>query len=513
MEFEVTKVNLAYSVLGGFVVCFSLVSLFLRNKIFMSEAPFALVFGLLIGPYGLGIFDPRSWATSGPEGSAAPTNYLTFELTRLALGFGLFAIGVELPTTYLRDHARSLTALVVPVMAWGWFVSAYLICWIFPALSFTSALVISSCLTPTDPVLANAIVSGRWAEQNVPEKLRLLLAAESAANDGLAYPFLYISLKMLTHSTQPIEVAKFIWESVVYQVILGVVLGAFLGWVFRLLLQQAECKGLIDRSSYIGQYLSLTLLSLGATAMVGGDDLLAAFAAGSAVSWDGHFNEKSHESEFSNIIEVFFNCACFVYIGAWLPFNALAQEVDPHLGITPEKMILLFAAVLFLRRIPALVALWWTGWLVPDVNTLGEALFSGHFGPMGVGAVFISMLALTELPPSRGRTDSQIDCVSASIQPIVSFVVLGSIFIHGISIPFFSLSTWFHATYIKAKHNAIHARRSIGSISPFRRSRILPEEQRGLLYDESGPRAYSVGTHEHYATSSRIQAIEGEEQA
>ncbi|KAH7343176.1 Cation/H+ exchanger [Rhizoctonia solani] len=393
----------------------------------MSEAPFAVVFGLLIGPYGLGVFDPRDWTTS--KNSAMTTNDLTFELTRLALGFGLFAIGVELPKTYLRDHARSLTALVVPVMAWGWFTSAGLIFWIFPALSFTSALVISSCLTPTDPVLANAIVSGRWAEQNVPENLRLLLAAESAANDGLAYPFLYVSLKILIAGTEPIGIVKFIWESIVYQVLLGTFLGVLLGWMFRILLKRAESRGLIDRSSYLGQYLSLTLLSLGITALVGGDDLLAAFAAGSAVSWDGHFNEKSHESEFSSIVEVFFNCICFVYIGAWLPFHALAKDVDPHLGITPGKMLLLFIAILTLRRIPALVALWWTGWLVPDVKTLGEALFSGHFGPMGVGAIFISMLALTRLSPVQSRTDNQIDYVSASIQPIVSFVVLGSIFV------------------------------------------------------------------------------------
>ncbi|CAE6421992.1 unnamed protein product [Rhizoctonia solani] len=489
---------------------FSLVSLFLRNKIFMSEAPFALVFGLLIGPYGFGVFNPRDWVGSGGDSSAS-TNYLTFELTRLALGFGLFAIGVELPKSYLRDHVRTLTALIVPVMAWGWFISAGLICYIFPTLSFTSALVISSCLTPTDPVLANAIMSGKWAEQNVPEHLRLLLAAESATNDGLAYPFLYVSIKMLTVGTQPIEIAKFVWESVVYQVLLGGVLGAFLGWIFRLLLQQAENKGFIDRSSYIGQYLSLTLLSLGVTAMVGGDDLLAAFAAGSAVSWDGRFNEKSHETEFSNIIEVFFNCACFVYIGAWLPFEALDREVDPHLGITSDKMLLLFVAILIVRRIPALVALWWTGWLKPDVNMLGEALFSGHFGPMGVGAVFISMLALSQLPPSQGRTDNQIDCVSASIQPIVSFIVLGSIFIHGISIPFFSFGTWFHDTYIKAKRNAAHARQSFIAVSPFRRSRVLSDEQQGLLPDESGPIERLSGPRRSYGTSPRTQGAQDEQ--
>ncbi|QRW16577.1 Sodium/hydrogen exchanger family [Rhizoctonia solani] len=472
----------------------------------MSEAPFALLFGLLIGPYGIGVFDPRGWTTSGGDDSNASGNYLTFELTRLALGFGLFAIGtsllkgVELPKSYLRDHAKSLTALIVPVMAWGWFISAGLISWIFPALSFASALVISSCLTPTDPVLANAIVSGKWAEQNVPEHLRLLIAAESAANDGLAYPFLYVSIKMLTIGTEPIEIAKFVWECVVYQVLLGVALGAFLGWVFRVLLQRAEARGFIDRSSYIGQYLSLTILSLGTTAILGGDDLLAAFAAGSAVSWDGHFNEKSHESEFSSTLEVFFNCACFVYIGAWLPFHALdLEDVAPICDHIDRQ------------RIPALVALWWTGWLEPDINTLGEALFSGHFGPMGVGAVFISMLALTELPPSQGRTDNQIDRVSASIQPIVSFIVLGSIFIHGISIPFFSLGTWFHEVYFKAKINAAHARRSLSSVSPFRRSRALPDERQGLLSDELGQSERLSRSNIICGTGSKIQGDQEEQ--
>ncbi|KAG9092153.1 hypothetical protein FRC06_000224 [Ceratobasidium sp. 370] len=302
---------------------------------------------------------------------------------------------------------------------------------------------------------------------------------------------------MVTESTRPEDIIRFIWESVVYQVLLGVAIGTCMGWLFRSSLRRAEAKGLIDRSSYLGQYLSLTILSLGATSLLGGDDLLAAFAAGSAVSWDGYFNEKSHESEFSNIIEVFFNCACFVYIGAWLPFEALKQDIDPHL----------------VRRIPALIGLWLTGWLEPDVKTLGEALFSGHFGPMGVGAIFISMLALTKLPPPQGRVDDQVDCVVASIQPIVSFVVLGSIFIHGLSIPFFSFGSWFHLTYMKAKRGARQARETLRSASPFRRSRALPDEQRGLLSDEQGAGRYSVGPYTSYESRHGVRPILDESHA
>lgn len=38
---------------------------------------------------------------------------------------------------------------------------------IFPSLSYLSALVISACLTPTDPILAAAIVGGAFADKNV----------------------------------------------------------------------------------------------------------------------------------------------------------------------------------------------------------------------------------------------------------------------------------------------------------------------------------------------------------
>jgi NhaP-type Na+/H+ or K+/H+ antiporter len=43
---------------------------------------------------------------------------------RIVLAIGLFAIGVELPTTYLADHAKSLLIIVVPTMAFGWLTSA-----------------------------------------------------------------------------------------------------------------------------------------------------------------------------------------------------------------------------------------------------------------------------------------------------------------------------------------------------------------------------------------------------
>ena len=51
-------------------------------------------------------------------------NNITLEFMRVVLATGLFAIGVELPKAYLAEHARSLLAMVVPTMAFGWVISA-----------------------------------------------------------------------------------------------------------------------------------------------------------------------------------------------------------------------------------------------------------------------------------------------------------------------------------------------------------------------------------------------------
>ncbi len=64
---------------------------------------------------------------------------------------------------------------------------------------------------------------------------------------------------------------------------------------------------------------------------------------------------------------------------------------------------------------------------IPDIKTFREALFSGHFGPMGVGAVFIATLAKAKLPVPQDPPQNQVELLAASIQPIVAFMVLVSI--------------------------------------------------------------------------------------
>jgi NhaP-type Na+/H+ or K+/H+ antiporter len=87
-------------------------------------------------------------------------------------------------------------------------------------------LAISACLTPTDPIICAAIVGksyisklsftpnpskgGEFARRHVPENLRLLLAAESASNDGLAYPFLTLALYLTLDSSRGVAITHWV---------------------------------------------------------------------------------------------------------------------------------------------------------------------------------------------------------------------------------------------------------------------------------------------------------------
>ncbi|KAG8213688.1 Sodium/hydrogen exchanger family-domain-containing protein [Butyriboletus roseoflavus] len=425
---QVSAPSLAYICLGGFVVLFSMVSLLVKETLYINEVVLGTGFGVIVGPYVANVFDPRGWG-------GAEENRITLEVMRIVLAIGLFAVGVELPCAYMKQHAKSL--LRHGCTYHGFRSADIFSCHIavlhalFPVLDQVSALCIAACLTPTDPVTCAS--HHPYATKHVPVDIRRILSAESAANDGLAYPFLSIAIYLTVETSTRVAIGKWFLIGWLYQVILGTILGAVLGILFSKLMKFSHRKGFIDRESFIAQYLALSIFTIGVASSIGVDDLLASFAAGCAIAWDGYFNVQTADDSFSSVIDYVLNCGCFIYIGAWLPFESYNT---PELGITPWRLVVLMIAILVLRRIPPLLLLY--RW-VPEVKSWKEALFCGHFGPMGVSAVFVSALALTQLPTPANPPANQGQLLAAMIQPLVSFVVLGSIIVHGLSIPFFNL--------------------------------------------------------------------------
>ncbi|KAJ9086984.1 hypothetical protein DSO57_1037834 [Entomophthora muscae] len=265
------------ALVGGFIIFFGLISLLVKEKLFLSDALVALLFGILVGPKVFGFFDPLSW----PDHPG-----ITLELSKFAIAIQVMAAGVSMPKAYARREYWSFMMLLGPTMLAMWLVSGLIMYLILPRFSFLQALVVAACVTPTDPILANSVVKGRFAEKHVPIHVRDLLSSESGANDGLGLPYMYLALYLLHFNSVWDALTAWVVLVWLYQIFLAVAIGITAGFIFRKLIYHAERYDLIDKESFLAFWIALALFITGSLGILGSDDVLACFVAGNAFAWE-----------------------------------------------------------------------------------------------------------------------------------------------------------------------------------------------------------------------------------
>ncbi|KAF1937925.1 Na+/H+ antiporter-like protein Nha1 [Clathrospora elynae] len=430
---SITKPHLVYLILGGFTSLFMLCSSFIKERLYIGEATVATLCGIIFGPHAANLIDPGSWGN---------VDLITLEFSRIVLVVQCFAVGVELPRAYMEKHWKSVTLLLIPVMTFGWLMTSLFIWGLFHThLNWLDSLCVAACVTATDPVLASSVVGkGKFAKR-VPKHLRDLLSAESGCNDGMAFPFVYLAIYLIRYRPDAGAVAyHWICYTVLYECLFGAVFGVAVGYCARRAIRWAHEKDLIDRESFLVFYFVLALFCAGSGSLLGLDDLLVGFACGVGFSNDGWFLEKTEESHVSNVIDLLINLAFFVYFGTIIPWDQFNSDI---IGLSPWRLVVLGLLVLFFRRIPIMLML---KPVIPDITTWREASFAGHFGPIGVGGLFVAILARAEL-----ETDSTTPLaklpepgfehlnIIEMIWPITCFLVIVSILVHGSSIAVFTL--------------------------------------------------------------------------
>lgn len=409
-----------------------LCSSFIKERLYIGEATVATICGVIFGPHAANLINPGTWGN---------TDQITLEFSRIVLVVQCFAVGVELPKYYMEKHWRSVVFLLIPVMTFGWLITSLFIWWLIPPLNWLESLCCAACVTATDPVLASSVVGkGKFAKR-VPKHLRDVLSAESGCNDGMAFPFIYLALYLIDYRPDADKVARsWIVITILYECVFGAFYGFVIGYIGRHGIKYAEKHDLVDRESFLVFYFVLALFCAGSGSIIGVDDLLVGFSAGVGFSNDGWFTQKTEESHVSNVIDLLLNLAYFVYLGTIIPWE---QYNNPGLGTTPWRLVVIALFVIFFRRIPIMMAL---KPVIPDIKTWREALFAGHFGPIGVGAIFVAILARAELEtggatPLSSYPDAGVPNATlvALIWPITTFLVIASIIVHGSSIAVFTL--------------------------------------------------------------------------
>ncbi|KAH7025659.1 Sodium/hydrogen exchanger family-domain-containing protein [Microdochium trichocladiopsis] len=446
-----TDFNIVVSVLGGWISLFGLVSYLLKENFYLSEALISLLAGVAFSPHAANLIRPIEYA----QGIETNLNSITLAFSRLVLGVQLVLAGVQLPSRYLRKEWKPLSLLVGPVMTIMWLLTSLLVWALVPNLPFLHALAIGACVTPTDPVLSNVIVKGRFADHNVPKELQKIIIAESGANDGLGYPFLFFALYLIKYTGDGgvsaaggAATAMGLWfgETWGYTIILSVVYGAVVGWVAKDLLHYAETHKWVDRESFLVFAISLALFITGTCGMIGSDDVLACFIAGNAFTWDDWFrletlDELPRSSSLQPTIDMLLNVSIFMWYGAVCPWEKfMTNDVVPL-----YRLVALGILILLLRRPPVILGA--HRW-IPQTEDLRQAIFMGFFGPVGVSGVFYLYITL-EFIESLGHDGSPREDVAhlgEATTVIVWFVAVCSVVVHGLSVPLGKLGFWFPRT-------------------------------------------------------------------
>ncbi|GAB7364537.1 hypothetical protein MBLNU230_g5344t1 [Neophaeotheca triangularis] len=447
-EWEPETFQIVCGVLGTFTTALALLSYLIKERLFISEALLALLAGVAVS-YGANFIRPLEYA--GNEAGIATIN---LHFTRLVLCIQVFITGWQLPAQYIRNHWRSLLILVGPAMGISWIISSLLIWALTSNVSFLECLIAGACVCPTDPVLANTVIKGRFADEQIPPDMAQLIAAESGANDGLGYPFVFLGLWLFKARQEPAfsageGIGYWFADTWVYVVLLSVVWGAVFGLIGGKALKLCYSVRYVERESFHAFPVFLVLLLIGTCGLVGSDDILSCFVAGNVISWDDWFREQTMDDSFQPTLDMMLNQAMFLWLGAVCPWPDFTSSGEI---ISLGRLVALGFLILILRRPPVIACL---HYFLGEVERMRNALYMGYFGPVGVSAIFYLYESLefleSNVEASDVEAEEQQQRLRQMLLTVVWFIVIFSTIVFGVSISALQASK-----YVAHKMRVVH---------------------------------------------------------
>ncbi|KAG2447754.1 hypothetical protein HYH02_007212 [Chlamydomonas schloesseri] len=409
LVYDPQPIHILLLVFGLFTIVFATFGRVLKEKLFLTEPLCATCIGIFIAAADVGIearLDPVNNET---------TRTILLEMTRLTIVVQVMTTALELPTGLVVRQWWPLLLLLGPVLAAGWWL-AMLLVWGIMGFEWKVACLVGACVTATDPVLAHAIVQGTFAETLLPGRLRDLMSAESAANDGFAYPFVMLPILLLTKPANGHLAAEYLVSVWLYEIITGCVICALIGWVSGTVLKWADRRGYVENTSLIGYSIVLALSVLGAGRCLNINEVLGSFVAGVTFASALDARDRIAELQIQETADLLLGNLFFLAFGASIPWDSWGA-----MGFGAGQMIGVAFAVLCLKRLPVLLAVYK---LMPGgLHTLAEAAHFGWFGPVGVAAFFYALEVIESVDYATGER----------CYVLLTWLIFASIIIHGVS--------------------------------------------------------------------------------
>ncbi len=415
--------DLVYLVVGVALLLAVLLPAVLQRHA-VSAPMVLLLVGMLIGLMPL------------PPGTGeGPLSHLTFieHLTELTVVVALMGVGLALDRPLELRHPRTwvpwgaawrLLGIAMPLTIAG----VALLGWSLMGLAPAAALLLGAALAPTDPVLASDVqVAGPTpfdeaaGDVDEEDEVRFALTAEAGLNDGLAFPFVYAAIFLLTMGEfGDWGLRWWAWE-LTGKVLVGVLVGTAVGWLLAKLAFRAPQPTL--RLAETGEpllALAGVILSYGAAEVAQGYGFLAVFACAMTLrrAERGH-DYHVHMHQAIERLERLLTLGVLLLLGSAL--------TDTLLGNLPwQGAVVGVLLVLVIRPVCGLAALrvGWGGDRIRDRDlTAKEELATAWFGVRGVGSLYYLAYAArqTDFPHI------------AQLWATVGFTIAFSVLVHGIT--------------------------------------------------------------------------------
>ncbi|KAE8764858.1 cation:proton antiporter [Georgenia thermotolerans] len=353
-----TQLHLMYGLVGTLALVLALMSRRIRD-LAVSGPLVALAAGVIVGPHVLGAL----------ELSERARDLALLEGSRLVVAVSVMEAALRFPARQLRGVVRPVPILLLVVMPLAAVIagaSALVL-----GIPLALAALVGACLCPTDPVLAGSIVSGKPAEESLPQRLRHAITAESGINDGLALPIVGVALAVVLPATTPgAEAGRLVWE-VTGSLLIGAAMGALAALGARVAGRYGDPEP--GPTLVLTVLLAVAVLGLGRAA--GTDGILGVFVAGTAYNALVGDEERGRQQRLNEAANRYLCLPLFFILGVFLPWDQWAA-----FGAAAPLVVVL---ILLLRRLPAVLVL---------ARPLGfrgrDAVFLGWFGPMGASSIF-----------------------------------------------------------------------------------------------------------------------------
>ena len=335
---------------------------------------------------------------------------ITLRLTELVVIISLMGAGLKIDEPFsLRAWAVPLRLVSVTMILSIVLTTALGHYWL--GFSLSTALLLGAALAPTDPVLASDVQVGP-PNQKTRSDVRFSLTAEGGLNDGMAFPFTWLAilLAMNGENIQEEVMTWFLWDFL-YKILAGVACGIITGKALAYLIFGLPKKSSLTTPEEGFIALSATLLIYGLTELLYGYGFVAVFV--SAVTLrnseiEHEFHLKMHS--FMDQIERILVAVVLILLG-----GSVAGGILSTLNL--NSVLFGLAMILFIRPACAYCSVFRTKFSRRQKTVIS------FFGIKGVGSLFYLAFGLKQT--TFGNPEE--------MWAIVSFIVLCSILIHGVT--------------------------------------------------------------------------------